>query len=426
MSSAPDTPKWFAFVESNTTDSGRAFCAAAKARGLRAIMLTVDPTRYRYLAEDGVQYQVLDTGDEAAVLGACRGLAGSGLAGVTSSSEYFIAMAAEVAARLGLPGPDPVAVRVCRAKDRQRDLLAAAGVAVPRYRVITRDGQPAVAAARELGFPVVVKPATGSGSVGVRLCVNGREVSVAVSDLLTRTADERGTPITPVVLVEEYVRGAEFSVETLDDVVIGVTGKHLGPPPFFVETGHDFPAPVPDSVRDALASTALAALAALGLGWGANHTELRLGANGPMVIEVNPRLAGGMIPAVVAAATGIDLVDACLARAVGASFPLVDHRHRAAAIRFLVARGPGELAAIHGLSQACRLPGVLMARTSVAPGTVLPELTRSFRDRLGYVIASGANTAQAAMRAETALCALVPEFTVDGLAAARSTRRLPR
>ena len=103
-------------------------------------------------------------------------------------------------------------------------------------------------------------------------------------------------------------------METFDGDVVGVVAKGLGPTPFFVETGHDFPAQGPHR-RGGRA--AVAALAALGLGWGAAHTELRVSPSGPVVIEVNPRLAGGMIPALIEAATGDDLVDAVIARCIG-------------------------------------------------------------------------------------------------------------
>ncbi|SER24087.1 ATP-grasp domain-containing protein [Actinokineospora terrae] len=412
---------WFVLVESNTTGSGQVFCARARARGLRPVVLTCSPGRYPYLDEDAIDRLVVDTGDIEAVLATCRTL--SRVAGVTSSSEYFIATAAEVAARLGLPGPDPVAVRLCRDKAWQRRTLAKAGIAVPGFRVITTDAVDGVLAARELGFPVVVKPATGSGSLGVRLCADEDEVARAVGLLLANTTDERGAPREPVVLVERFARGREFSVETVGDTVAGVTGKHLGVPPYFVETGHDFPARVRDSERDDLVDTTRKALEALGVGWGAAHTELRLTPAGPVLIEVNPRLAGGMIPAVVAAATGLDLVDACVAHACGQPPPPAVGGPGAAAIRFVLARGPGVVSAVTGLSEAAALPGVAAAKVTTAVGARLGEPTGSFQDRVGHVITTGSATPTAAARAEAALAAV-------GVAVSRTTHadalRLPR
>ncbi|NEE13291.1 ATP-grasp domain-containing protein, partial [Streptomyces sp. SID7499] len=301
---------WFAFLESNTTGTGREFCATARARGMRPVLLTRDPGRYPYAAQDGVATRILDTGDLPAVIDACAALAADGgLAAIASSSEYFVASAARAAAKSGLPGPDGDAVARCRDKDLQRQALAAAGVAVPAFRAVEGVTE-ALAAADEIGHPVVLKPVSGSGSTGVRLCRDRDETEQWARETLCRATDERGNPVPARFLVEEAVDGPEFSVETFDGAVVAVVAKHLGAEPYFVEAGHDVPAPVPATTAEALGDTALRSLAALGLGWGAAHTELRLTARGPVVIEVNPRLAGGMIPVAVRAATGVDLVAA--------------------------------------------------------------------------------------------------------------------
>ncbi|RKT17070.1 biotin carboxylase [Streptomyces sp. 1114.5] len=396
---------WFVLVESNTTGSGRQFCAAARELGLRPVVLTRHPERYPYLATDAVDHLPVDTADQEAVSEACRALAGDGgLAGVTSSSEYFIATAAAAAARLGLPAADPQALTRCRHKDLQRAALAAAGVPVPAHRAVGGLAE-ALAAADELGYPVVVKPTTGSGSVGVRLCAGPEDLAAHAAPLLDSPVNERGQATPGLVLVEEYVTGREFSVETFDHEVVGVVGKHLGPPPHFVETGHDFPAPAAPAELERLADTTTRAVRALGLGWGAAHTELRLGPRGPVVIEVNPRLAGGMIPSLVRLATGVDLVAAVVARAAGTGPSLTPDRAGHASIRFALAHRAGTVRAVDGAERAAALPGVELAETTVAPGTEF-EPTHSFRDRFGYAVATGPDAATAADRATRAAALL--------------------
>jgi len=89
---------WLALVESNTTGSGRLFCAAAGRLGLRPVLLARDPGRYPYVAADRIDSRVVDTGDPAAVRAACASLGGT-VAGVTSSSEYYVAIAGVADAR---------------------------------------------------------------------------------------------------------------------------------------------------------------------------------------------------------------------------------------------------------------------------------------------------------------------------------------
>ncbi|GGS40511.1 ATP-grasp domain-containing protein [Streptomyces badius] len=402
------SPQWFVCVESNTTGTGRLFCAAARAQGMRPVVLAKDPGRYPYLAEDGVDARVVDTSDEARVREVCRELAVSGgVAGVTSSSEYFVATAAAAAVALGRPAPDPAAITRCRDKARQRAVLAAAGVPVPAFRTVT-DPAAAVAAAEEIGLPVVLKPTRGSGSVGVRLCHDRREVADWAAGLFG-AANERGLPGGDEILVEEYVSGPEFSVETFDDELVGVVGKLLGEKPYFVEIGHDFPARVPAAERDALAACARAALGALGLGWGAAHTELRQGAHGPVVIEVNPRLAGGLIPELARVALDFDLVHALVARVAGTRRGLPgrgaggaeEAGARHAAIRFVLTPGAGVVTSVEGLAEAAAAPGVTSVTVAAEPGDTLRR-RHSFQDRLGHVLARGADGAEAAARAESA------------------------
>jgi biotin carboxylase len=123
------------------------------------------------VARDGVATLRIDTQDPAAVLAACRGL--PHLAGITTSSEYFVSAAATVASQVGLPGPDGRSVEECRDKGLQRRCLQAAGLLGPRFRVVDSVEEGMAAAAEiglDLGQPVVVKPVSGTGSIAVRLC----------------------------------------------------------------------------------------------------------------------------------------------------------------------------------------------------------------------------------------------------------------
>jgi biotin carboxylase len=392
--------RWFVLVESNTTGSGRLFCSSARRLGLRPVLLSRDPGRYPYVALDGIDARIVDTTDPAAIRSAGAALGGR-IAGVTSSSEYSIATASEVARSYGLPHPDPDAVRACRDKGAQRARLRAAGLPGPRFAV-ARTAAAAIGAAADIGLPVVVKPVAGSGSIGVRRCAEPAEVEAAARAVLDVDPAGLALPAQEAVLVEEYLTGTEYSVETLDDRVVGITRKHLGPEPYFVETGHDFPAPLAAAERDAIGASAVAALHALGLGWGPAHVELRYAATGPRVIEVNPRLAGGMIPRVVQEACGVDMVFQTVALAAGSPVDTGPTRDRAASIRFLVAPTAGRLVEIDGVELARRLPGVVEVGLTREVGQDL-VVRHSFQDRLGYVIASAPDGTRAARAAEAGL-----------------------
>ncbi|HEX8558056.1 MAG TPA: ATP-grasp domain-containing protein [Pyrinomonadaceae bacterium] len=413
---------WLAFVESNTSGTGRLFARAAAAQGFRPVLLCEDPSRYPYAADDRVDTLSVDTGDASALVAACRRLAADGrLAGVTSSSEYYVAAAAGVARRLGLRGAQAAAVRDCRDKLKQRRQLETAGVEIPRFRPAT-SVRTALARARELGLPVVVKAASGTGSIGVRLCRTREEVAAHAASLLGRRRDERGRAVPRHILVESVAEGPEYSVETFGMAVVGVTRKYLGPLPDFVEVGHDFPAELSQADAEAVHSIARRALFALGLGWGPAHVELRLTPEGPQIIEVNPRLAGGYIPELVRLASGVDLVSETVRLVAGGEPDLKTSSGRFASIRFLLSGEEGILRGVCGAEKAARLPGVCEVKLYAEPGGALKR-RGDFRDRIGHVIACGPTPRAARTAADAALRAV--RLQVEPHAPAASSASAP-
>lgn len=390
------------FIESNTTGTGRLFAERAVELGLAPHMVCADAARYPYLAELGIPVHPCATDDADAVIELCHALAREHqVVGVASSSEYFIDVAARVARELGLPGEDPEVLTSARNKSVQREAFAAHGVGSPGFRTAATS-QEAAKAAAELGLPVVVKPIGRTGSLGVRRCDDLEAVARHAAELRATTVDERGRPLAGYVLVESYLDGPEFSVEVLDGEVRAVTGKHLDQTRGFLETGHDVPAPIDEARRALLAATALAALDALGLSWGAAHVELRLTDGGARVVEVNPRLAGGMIPQAVRAATGQDLIKELIALTAGRTPVRGPDRSKCAAIRFVVPAGDGIVRRLPDVAEALRLPGVVEAAVTAQIGrSVIREGT--FLDRLGYVLAVGGTAQEAGERAEQAV-----------------------
>ena len=412
---------WLVLVESNTTGTGRLFATAGRAMGLRPVLLTADPGRYAYRHSGAtLPYFSVDTSDTGALRDACASLAEQApIAAVLSSSEYFVAAAAQLASERGLPAPDPNAVSRCRDKAVQRDILAGT-VPMPRY-ASCRSPRHAATVATAIGRTVVVKPCLGSGSEGVRACTGPDEAADWAARLLAADRNERGIPVEPRVLVEELIEGPEYSVELLDGAAQGVTAKHLGARPYFVETGHDFPAPLGRSAKARLVRTAERAAHVLGLGHGPAHVELRLrNGRSPVLIEVNPRLAGGMIPRLVELATGHSIIASCVASAMGRPHRRTMGAAHHAAVRFLTIPHEGTVSAVAGLDRADALPGIIEV-SCTAKTAERRRQHHSFRDRVGHVISLGETAAEAAAAAETARRAIRIDVAAD--TRALTTRR---
>jgi len=396
-----------AFIESNTTGSGHLLLQKALRRGLQVFFLSQEPARYPFLLTEMTHPVVLDTQDADAVLACLQSI--DELAAVLSSSDYYLPVAARMASKLGLFGADANAVTTCRDKALLAARLAAAGVAHPCSRVATRPEQ-ALELPTDWTLPLIVKPLAGSGSVGVKLCRDWSDYRAHVEHLFERNSNERGLTTRSGLLVQEFIDGEEFSVEILGTAsgyqILGVTRKYLSAPPFFVETGHDFPATSPDCEK--LVSTALQALDAVGLQRGPAHVELRLRDAKAIVIEANPRLAGGMIPALIEAASGVDVLERVLDLYLGQPVEVAPLRNDCASIRFIIPERAGTLAKIHERSALRTLPGVVDYRFTKQSGAVLTR-HNDFRDRIGWIITRGATPRQGADAADAALAAVAVE-----------------
>jgi len=250
-------------------------------------------------------------------------------------------------------------------------------------------------------LPVVVKPTLGSGSVGVRLCYTKDEVAEHASSLLCRATNERGMPVPPEILVEEYLQGQEYSVETFNGTALGITRKHVSAEPFFVELGHDFPTDLPADVAQSVTDVALNGLQALGLDWGPGHVEMRVTAKGPAIVEINPRLAGGFIPEIVRLSCGVDMIRQTIRAVVGERPEIRVHGNAHASIRFLTPSRQGVITAMNGLEEAAKIPGVADIQTYRKIGDRV-SIENDFRDRIGHVISCASTGLDAARSSEMA------------------------
>lgn len=376
---------WIVFIESNTSGTGRIFASKAAEYGYQPLFLVESSNRYPFFEQGSFPFLECRTGSVTDLLSALEKLAKEApIAGIFSSSDYFLETAAILARACRLPGGDPPAICDVRNKAIQREKLQAAGLANPRFtRAESVDA--AAAAACAIGLPVIVKPTLESGSFGVRLCRTAGEVVTHANRLLARTTNARGMPIPSEVLVEQYLLGCEYSAEAFGGRVLGITRKYLSHEPFFVELGHDFPAVFLDDSFIRITETVERALEALHLNWGPVHVEIRVHENVPKIIEINPRLAGGFIPEIIRLASGLDLIGETIRLTAGEQVRIQAQTHLHASIRFLTPSREGVIRKIEGLAEARAIQGVEEIQMYRQEGERL-QIENDFRDRIGHVI----------------------------------------
>jgi biotin carboxylase len=404
-------------LESNLSGSGFDCFRAASQLGHRITFFTRDLDRYLEVP-GAIEYfdkyvnviEHCETNDDTLLSKSVDAIASADpFDAFLTVAEYDVVLAARTSARLGLPTVTESAVAKARDKALMRRTCAAAGVPMPRFRVVWSADE-AAEAAREVGLPCVVKPADETSSAEVSRCSTPEQASAAFARILLRTETTRGQVCAPYVMVEQCVQGYEVSVEVLAEGdrfrVLGVTDKSLAGQDRFVELAHVFPSALPPEESARCADTAVQALRAVGFDLGLAHVEVKVDAEGPKLIEINPRPAGGRITELVDISFGISTLELVVRQYFGESVldTVPEQPVAGAAIRYLTA-GPGTVTRVTGTEAARAMAGVREVLVKAHPGDQLRPLARN-GDRLGHVLAVADHPYTAGRMAEAAVHAI--------------------
>lgn len=335
----------------------------------------------------------LDTGrpvfDQHGFVEAARAVAAERkVAGVVTYDELLVTSAARVAESIGVRGLTVAGAENCRDKARTRAALTAAGLPQPRYALV-HDLASASTAAEEIGYPVVAKPRGMGASVGVVRAEWAEDLAGAFA--ITERARRLGPPVyEDGVLIEELVDGPEISV---DGAVSGgeyrpfcLARKQLGAPPCFEEVGHVVDAADPLLSDPELRAVLEDAHHALGVLDGITHTEVRLTSRGPVIIEVNARLGGDLIPYLGKLATGVDPGQVAAQAATGEAPSVEPAASRCAAVRFLYPPEDCRVVSVT-LPDPSLVPGLLDAHVIAQPGDIVRLPPNAHLGRYAYFVA---------------------------------------
>ncbi len=216
--------------------------------------------------------------------------------GISRSREARVPAVLEM---LDIPctGSDPLTLAVTLDKECAKNVVAAAGVAVPYAYALAARAPLDAAPAERLIFPLVAKPAWEGSSKGIRnqcLVSSPAELPEVVAKL---RRDHRQT-----ILLEEYIPGDEITVGILGNDPPRVLGAMRVSPRqpterfiYSLEIKRDFrrlvkyecPPPLPPATLAAVERAALTAYRALGCR-DVSRVDFRMKGGVPYFLEVNP------------------------------------------------------------------------------------------------------------------------------------------
>ncbi|HVN42194.1 MAG TPA: acetyl-CoA carboxylase biotin carboxylase subunit [Steroidobacteraceae bacterium] len=232
------------------------------------------------------------------------------------------------AAGLVFVGPPPAAIERMGSKSEARQLMARAGVPVlPGYDGDDQSQAALLAAARAVGFPLLIKPTAGGGGKGMRVVREVESFAEALAgarrEALKAFNDER-------VLLERFVEhGRHVEIQVFADAHGHVV--HLFERDCSLQRRHqkvieEAPAPgLAESTRRAVGEAAVAAARAVGYR-GAGTVEFLYDGEGFFFLEMNTRLQ--VEHPVTEMITGLDLVEWQLRVASGEPLPLAQSEVR--------------------------------------------------------------------------------------------------
>jgi biotin carboxylase len=334
--------------------------------------------------EGGVNYRLLRRlGPVVDVAGldpdeAARRLSSHHPDGVVTFVDDMMELAAELAARLGLPFHSPQVAAVVVDKQRQREALARDGLPSARFWPVPAgiEATGAAALAGQVAYPAVLKPVRGSGSHLIHRVAGPEEL---VPLLLAGHGDTQW-------LIEEYIPDSAGTADdwyanylSVESVVSRGEVSHVafcGRFPLadpFRETGNFIPAIFDPDTEGALLQLVDDAVRALGIRDSVIHTEIKLTAEGPRLIEVNGRL-GGRPPFVLETVSPVNLF--AVTCQVAAGIPVkFEHPVPTTGVGFwLMLHGPTSarrVVAVEGLDRLAAMDGVDIVRTNRGPGSPL-------------------------------------------------------
>jgi biotin carboxylase len=279
--------------------------------------------------------------------------------------EVVTVLAARLRELLGIPGMSLDTVQGFRDKQLMKERVQRAGIRVPRSRR-ARSVDEIIEAARDFGYPIVVKPIAGAGSADTFRITDAADLKAALQRI--RHVDEAS--------VEEFIEGDEYTFETLciegrpvytsvsqyfPNALVARQNEWISPI-IFAHRHIDDP-----KLKDGV-EMGMAAIKALGMGTGITHMEWYRKPSGEAVFgEIACRPPGANMVDLMNYASDIDLFLAWARAVARREFTTPVERRYNAAIIFKRAIGQGRIARQVGVGDYVRRFGPHIARLDLLP-----------------------------------------------------------
>ena len=310
---------------------------------------------------------------------------------IVSVDDRGLKTAALASEKLGLSHVSLASASLTQNKISMRKALAAAGITQPAM-VTYQPGESLEQKIYEIaGFPVVSKPATLSGSIGVIRANSPIELSDAVE--MTREIQRyHGCSDELPIIIEKYVPGSEYAVDALitDDSLKPLALFEKPIPlegPYFAESIYVTPSQLDPETKQRVIDAVDRARRGLAINTGPIHGEIRITDQGEIyLIELAARSIGGRCSRAIPFRGGTNFEELILAEALQIKIPDYSLENQASGVLMIPVPKAGTLRSVSGLDEAKKVPWIVEIDISATIGSDLMPIPYDNK-YLGFIFA---------------------------------------
>ncbi|MBI4774584.1 MAG: ATP-grasp domain-containing protein [Deltaproteobacteria bacterium] len=319
----------------------------------------------------GISHQRIhcSTLDKGCVLEAARAFEIDGIC--TFSSDVATPTVAYVCDELILVGSSLESTEAMVSKDRFRSFQKRHGLNHPAF-VVGERFRDVASEVGALGYPVVFKPCDSSGSRGIASFETFCFEKMMIAFDLSRSFSRSGR-----VVIEERLDGVEVGGDGFwvggEAAFLCITHKRLEG---FAPKGHCLPTGIDEANQERVREALTRCCAALSYTDGPLNFDVMVSPERVTIIEMSPRTGGNGIPALIRRATGVDVEEATILRALGKEvvFPEPSKALRSCGSYIIGSRTAGVLAGLPSFKEIqAVVPGLYESFFTARPGEIVPK-----------------------------------------------------
>lgn len=323
--------------------------------------------------------------------------------GITTTADCYVPQASLAANVLGLPAMPYSAALKGRNKYLMRCALNRVFPALNPKFTLVNNYKDSLLFAEANGFPFIAKPQDQNDSSNVKKICDKNDLLSYMENVKTWDKNSFDQILSKNVLLEAYIPGEEYSVETIqaknDEIkLMGITqkdsflGEDIG---YFTELSASFPSQTlkTKNIFDKVSQ----ALKLLEINCCAAHTECRINDRGELkLLEINPRLAGDMLGShVIELATGENAAEKVVEVALGNSISWEPKKDKGAALIGISCHQTGIFVGIENLHEVLMMPGVEYINIWTKKGSLISPALFSNKDLIGRIVTQGRDAEEA-------------------------------